>query len=378
MSEPTQESPADENGNGVTAESNGSTRKPLAYAGPAAKRWARDTFNRDQIVSALKQLAWVAPLTFLIWVYAEREQQQTARLRFPVEVRTSNPRVIVRLSDPSDGYVSADLTGARVQLDDLRKELGPRMNPVRFEVPSDYKEGEHQIPVSAIVSRDARFDGLTASKSEPARITVVVDPIEEQTIAVQMRPEDNALFNQISYNPPRVKVQMPRQVYREATKGGKPLTAFADLSSLKETPPGKKTDISGIRVAVENADPDQVSIEPQTVAVSLNVLERAKDVKLDLPLQKQIPAGLPDDIVVKVDHKVVFDVVVSGPPEIVDKIPPGGGDMVWAYVPITDEDVRRQIVQKQPSFHAPAGTKVSYPRKEPVEVTITSSKSASP
>jgi hypothetical protein len=253
------------------------------------------------------------------------------------------------------------------------------MNPVRFEVPGDYKEGEHQIPVSAIVSRDARFDGLTASKSEPARITVVVDPVEEQSVEVQTRPEDAALFNQVSFNPRRVRVQMPRAVFREATKGGKVLVALADLSSLKDSAPGKKTDISGIRVLVQDADADEVSIEPQTVAVSLNVLERAKVVKLPIvPLHKDVPAGLPDDIVVKFDKRVIFDVEVSGPAEIVDKIPADGGDIVTAYVSITQDDVQRQTVQKQPLFHQPPGTKVTYLRKEPVEVTITTSKSTNP
>src|SRR5688500_453310 len=112
------------------------TRAPGRFkrATSATRRWARDTFSREQLVAALKQLAWVAPLTVLIWVYAEREQRTTdADVRFGLEVHTNNPKVFVRLLEPSDGYASADLTGSRSQLDKLRRELGPGVNPVRFE-----------------------------------------------------------------------------------------------------------------------------------------------------------------------------------------------------------------------------------------------------
>src|SRR5688572_6820727 len=94
----------------------------------ATRRWARDTFSREQFVAALKQLAWVAPLTLLIWVYAERAQQTTvADVRFAVEVQSNNPHAYVQLLEPSDGYASADLTGPRSQLEKLRRDLGPRM-----------------------------------------------------------------------------------------------------------------------------------------------------------------------------------------------------------------------------------------------------------
>ena len=131
----------------------------------ATRRWARDTFSREQFVAALKQLAWVAPLTVLIWVYAEREQRTTdANVRFTVEVHSNNPKVFVRLLEPNDGYVSADLTGARSQLDKLRRDLGGGAHAVRFEVPADRKDGEHQFPLTFVVGRDARFAGVTAQQ----------------------------------------------------------------------------------------------------------------------------------------------------------------------------------------------------------------------
>src|SRR5215213_5561758 len=146
-------------------------RSRLQRASGATRRWARDTFSREQLVAALKQLAWVAPLTVLIWVYAEREQRTTdADVRFGVEVNTNNPKVFVRLLEPNDGYASADLTGARSQLDKLRRDLGGGMNAVRFEVPADRKDGEHQFPLTFVLGRDNRFAGVTPSNAVPRNI----------------------------------------------------------------------------------------------------------------------------------------------------------------------------------------------------------------
>src|SRR5688572_16294126 len=89
--EPTSAIPATSTGAGpkavkVTRMETTAAAKPLSYAPVAARasrraywasatrRWARDTFSREQIISSLKSLAWVAPLTVLIWIYAEREQ----------------------------------------------------------------------------------------------------------------------------------------------------------------------------------------------------------------------------------------------------------------------------------------------------------------
>src|SRR5436305_9069569 len=53
---------------------------------PWVRRWVRNTFTRDQIASGLRSLLWVAPLTVLIWIYAEREQTTNAPVNIPIEV----------------------------------------------------------------------------------------------------------------------------------------------------------------------------------------------------------------------------------------------------------------------------------------------------
>src|SRR6185503_12478433 len=73
------------------------------------RRRARHLFTRQQFAASLRSLAWVAPLTVLIWIYAEREQVAEYKGHtFPVEVKTSDTRSIVTLLSPSDGLITAD------------------------------------------------------------------------------------------------------------------------------------------------------------------------------------------------------------------------------------------------------------------------------
>lgn len=351
---------------------------PVRRALTGVRRWGRETFARDQMLAGLKQLAWVAPLTVLIWVYAERAQLEPANdVRFAVEVHSSNPKVAVRLKEPADGYISVDLMAARNRLDDIRRELGPRDKAVRFEANVNLREGEHQIPVSAVVTREPRFEGLSIRGSEPSHIIVVVDPIVEETVKVEVREEDKALFDQISLDPPTVKVRMPKAERAELTKTtmGR-LVAHADLTALRNQPPGRKANLSGVRVALEGAPADggaSIAIEPPTLAASLTVKERAKTFTIpELPIDESIANRLHDDVRVEIRPLVLFDVVISGTPEVIDEVKLNDAEGVTAQVRIAPEDIGRGWVQKQVRFQLPKDAQVqSYEPKEPIEVRVT-------
>src|SRR4051794_17925404 len=77
-------------------------------------RWWRNTFTRANLLEAVKNLAWVGPLTILIWVWAEREQTQEIVLNdVPVQVMSSDPSRFVK----GDAHVSLRLKGPQATLD---------------------------------------------------------------------------------------------------------------------------------------------------------------------------------------------------------------------------------------------------------------------
>src|SRR5262249_40168890 len=69
--------------------------------------------SRENVGNFFKTLAWVAPLTILIWVYAEREQVTTDQpVTIPVAMKDANPNRVVRLLN-ADNNITAALTGPR-------------------------------------------------------------------------------------------------------------------------------------------------------------------------------------------------------------------------------------------------------------------------
>jgi hypothetical protein len=334
------------------------------------RRWARDTFSREQLVSGLKQFAWVAPLTLLIWVYAEREQTTSRDIRFTVELSSNNPNVDVRLVEPYDGWVSADCTGPRARLDEIRSELGTRASPVRFEVPADLKVGEHQVPVSAVVNRDPRFDGVGVKGSEPGRITVYVDAIETDLVPVELREEDKKLYDQVSFTPERVKVRMPKKVKDRAGK----LVVYANLSAVADKTPGRKNNVPDVRVHVANTtEDDGVKVEPGTVTASFTV-RQADDIHVikELAVSYGGTGSVLEKVKADYEPSVLFDVKVAGPRELIDQIRQNE-KLVEAWLTIEDGDEDVGKMSKVVWFKLPPGVKV-HPddEKRSVEVTVTS------
>src|SRR3954466_15792721 len=81
------------------------------------------SLTRENIVSNLKTLAWVVPLTLLIWIWAEREQVQPAKdVTVPFElVSVDNNRIITNTS--RDNNLVLELSGPQARLQELRNKL---------------------------------------------------------------------------------------------------------------------------------------------------------------------------------------------------------------------------------------------------------------
>src|SRR4051794_8615574 len=74
-------------------------RGVLGSSGDRARSWARRALARDRVVGSLRTLLWVAPLTLLIWVYAEREQTASvANVKVGIDVTSTDPGTLVTLA----------------------------------------------------------------------------------------------------------------------------------------------------------------------------------------------------------------------------------------------------------------------------------------
>jgi hypothetical protein len=101
----------------------------LDYAS-SVRRWSARTFTMENLLSGLKTFAWVAPLTILIWVYAEREQVVQKEVTIPIAVKSTDPGRIVSLR-PGDESIVAFIEGPRLAVDRVSELVTqPGVGPV--------------------------------------------------------------------------------------------------------------------------------------------------------------------------------------------------------------------------------------------------------
>src|SRR2546425_10231277 len=99
-------------------------RKPKArsWREQALHEWHRFAarFTRENVISNLKTLAWVVPLTLLIWIYAEREQVATTKdVAIPFDLVSVDPNVSVALNRAQDKNLVLELQGPQARLQDV-------------------------------------------------------------------------------------------------------------------------------------------------------------------------------------------------------------------------------------------------------------------
>src|SRR2546428_4759368 len=127
-------------------------KAPVRRGMAAARRWFRDTFSKDQLISGLRSLVWVAPLTVLIWIYAEREQVNWQTVQIQVEVRSGAPGQVAHLADSRGGTVSATIRGPKARVGQAVEALQAGV-PVQIFIGGGRQPGDHDVGKTALIQR---------------------------------------------------------------------------------------------------------------------------------------------------------------------------------------------------------------------------------
>src|SRR3954454_16085515 len=111
-----------------------------AWRDSATSYWRRNTANvtREQVISNLKTLAWVVPLTLLIWIYAEREQVATTKdVAAPFELVSVDPGRVVSLARATqDRNFILELQGPQARLQEVIQKLRSDLpHGLKIEIP---------------------------------------------------------------------------------------------------------------------------------------------------------------------------------------------------------------------------------------------------
>lgn len=286
------------------------------------RRWMRGQFTHERVVPALKTFGWVAPLTLLIWVYAEREQVTKTEnpMPIPIEVTSADPTRIVTLLRPTEPVILADLEGPRSELEALRSELSGARDAQTVEIPVGNRSiGKHEVTTAALLGNNWRLTsrGIRVVNCQPPILVIAVDEYEEEEVPVVVPPSVTNLAAPAVFSPATIRLRAPSEEIDRIRADG-PLQAFADIERFPElNTPGNHT-LSTVRVFIPGLRGEHVSINPGSVRATLEVRDQDQTARLPyLVVHQVVPPNLLKEYRIEAPEQV-FNVEVVGPPDKIE------------------------------------------------------------
>lgn len=305
----------------------------------AAMRGVRRSFARDNLISNLKTLLAVAPLTALIWIYAEQQQLVTEQnVPMQISLVSADPaHRMVKLMSPPDGTLQVTLYGPQLAIDRCKTSLRDTIikQPLEIDIGNGLPPGERQplIALDQIVGNKLfASQGVTVTACTPETLSVQVDTIEEKLARVVPPPDVPGLVKAV-FEPASVTLRGPRQLMDDLRQRGE-LVVIADLANeatLKE--PGVHVGVSVRLIA-----PPSATLIPDTVKADLTVGQADQTIAVSpVPVKVLATKYLTDTY--KFDYKDVLTdpVVLIGPPEAIATIDPRNAKLV-AVVDLENSD----------------------------------------
>jgi len=238
---------------------------------------------------SLRTFLWVAPLTALIWIYAEREQiSQIPDVRVQIKLLSKSTDRIITVDKPTDRMVSLDIQGPRASVNELREVLAKAPLEIYISPEVGYKG---DISLVEPISKSELFKtyAVSATAARPP-VAIKVEAKAAKRIPVKQRPDDK-FVGTVTFEPDMVIVEGPK----ETLESIKPqdLVAYADMSDFVSKPPGSydKPDVpislgsfvegvtmkETVRAKVEIAKSAPYNISAIPIVLQLNGLILASD-----------------------------------------------------------------------------------------------------
>lgn len=228
----------------------------------------------EKLIDILKTLAWVAPLTILIWIYAEREQALTQpNVAIPIEVRTTDGGRIIILKAPADRNVTATLSGPRTLVEQVIRDLqsgNPEHAAVQINIDaSKLPRGESSLETARYIANNSRFlrSGISVTQISPPTLRVDIDDFETHSVDVKL-PPNLPNVQEVRFIPSKVNLTAPSQVFKNTDLSK--LFVVADFSKLGVLEQPGQHVVPGVPVAV-SVKSELFKIEPQIVTASFEV-----------------------------------------------------------------------------------------------------------
>jgi hypothetical protein len=334
------------------------------------RRWFRDTFSREQLLSSLRSLVWVAPLTVLIWIYAEREQVHKESALFSIEVRSGAPLQVARLADARGPMVTATISGPKAKVGLAVESLQSGV-PVQVFIGGGRQPGLHDVEVLPLIEHDPRIseNGLSVIACEPKILRVEVDAIQEESVDVVLPADVKHLLNGPPvFDPPQVRVSAPSAAFPKARDA---LKAEAELQESMLTP-GRHGPVS-VRVKVPGLSGPDVTLRQSTVMATVDVKDAdEKYVIVSMSVSMNITPENADPYKVTREPKFLNNVPVYGPPDKIAQLKLNQLTPIpQAIINITASEVAAKKGTQTPKYELPEGIYIREQDKQTVTFEVT-------
>lgn len=311
-----------------------------------------------RLLDVLRNLAWVVPLTLLVWLFAERENVVPKKdIPVAVQVKSELPDRFVALVAPADKIVKIDLRGTSQRVDDAR-DLITREQGIKVVVPAATPTGrEVTLPAVDVISANKILAdrGITVENVQPDTLTVYVDEL----VSTKMQPHlprevVSHLDGPVVFDPPTVTLKGPKA---DLTSTDKPAEVIAQVTeAMLSKVPGEQ-DIAGIPVTLAKAD-ERITISPAVVKVHVRIRSAAVTAMLQsVPVFVAAPPEFFEKYRVFPRGGFMSRITVVGPEDQIKAIQ-SGEFRPRAILELSDRDVQQRL-PKVPEYKLPPDVKVA-------------------
>jgi hypothetical protein len=320
---------------------------------------------REKLNDGLKTFLWVAPLTALIWIYAERAQIATLEQRVQISVTSASSDRVATLLAPVDRSVTLDLRAPRASLDAIRERI-TNARSLEIVIPDEIgPEFQGDISLTERIERHPLFQewAVDVERSFPAIARIRVEPKESRTLKLEVKPE-NSGFGKVAFEPTHVKISGPRSLIEKLPPDQ---VAYTDLDKLRTYGPGIRTDTVSVLLP-PGYDQEGVSKEPQRVQATVEIKEGEKEMLPTIGIGVELPSVLLENLPKIIGPRTLPNVEVTGPPAQVARVRQPGGDFpARVRVIIEPDDLKQPTFTKRvtaENYVLPTGVTVVNPGRD--------------
>lgn len=332
------------------------------------RRWFARTFTAENLVAGIKTFAWVAPLTILIWVYAEREQVVQRETTLPIAVKSTDPNRIVSLR-PGDESIVAFIGGPRLAVDRVIELVtNPGKGPaVQIEIDGRGYESGKWVPVDTerYVGENPIFKnrGVAVSNCRPRTLQILVDELVERDVEVRVPNDVTNLAGSPVFEPSTVRVRGPKTKLEDPTH---PLVITADLANREEMQLPGPHQLPAVSVRANISDPS-ITLTPSAVKATIDVSQKEERYLIaSMPIWQNAPPGFSEKYRVEYPPNI-SNITVIGPHDQIELLRKGDY-RPKAQLEVTAEDDGKQRTQRELKFDLPDRVKVVAEDKEKTRV----------